>query len=138
MDSKEMFRGFENAEEWNKALTEQNHYLNEAYGMEPLEAAPADVQKLNEQAEEALAFMNQMAASLREGIKHNDEKVGNLIRCHLEFLNKHGHQTSAQDFTVQTRFFLNDDFHLEMLENQQSGLAYYVSAAAESFAATNQ
>jgi hypothetical protein len=53
-------------------------------------------------------------------------------------MNKHGHKTSAKDFAAQTQFFLNDDFHLKMLEGQQTGLAYYLSAAAESFVATNQ
>ncbi|QJD88026.1 MerR family transcriptional regulator [Cohnella herbarum] len=138
MDNKEMFKGFENEEEWNKALTEQNQYLKETYGMESHEVAPTDVKELNEQAVEAMTFMNEMASSLREGLKHNDEKTRNLIRCHLEFMNKHGHKASVEDFVAQTRFFLSDDFHLKMLESQQTGLAYYLSAAAESFAATNQ
>ncbi|ANS74115.1 MerR family transcriptional regulator [Paenibacillus yonginensis] len=133
MDNKEMFKGFENAEEWNKALAEQNQSLKESYGVGPIEVAPAEVQEMNEQAVEAMTFMNQMADSLREGVKYNDEKIRNLIRCHLEFMNEHGHKISAQDFSVQTRFFLSDDFHLQMLESQQTGLAYYLSAAAESF-----
>ncbi|MOA70124.1 hypothetical protein D3C78_1987700 [compost metagenome] len=53
-------------------------------------------------------------------------------------MNKHGHNISAKDFAAQTQFFLSDDFHLKMLESQQTGLAYYLSAAAESFAAINQ
>lgn len=69
-----------------------------------------------------------MASSLRAGIKHNDEEIGNLIGYHLEFMNKHGHSTSAKDFAAQTQFFLNDDLHLKMLEDQQTGLAYYLSA----------
>jgi hypothetical protein len=60
MDNKEMFKGFENEEEWNKALTEQNQYLKESYGMESLEVAPTDVQEMNEQAVEAMTFMNEM------------------------------------------------------------------------------
>jgi len=135
MADKEMFEGFENEVEWNEALAEQNQYLRENYGTEPRKVAPDEVQEMNEQAVEAVAFMNDMAGSLREGIKHNDEKITNLIRCHLEFLNKHGHQISADDFANQTRFFLGDDFHLKMLESQQTGLAYYLVAAADSFAA---
>jgi DNA-binding transcriptional MerR regulator len=138
MNNKEMFIGFENEEEWNKALIEQNQYLKKAYDIEPFEVSPMDVQEMNEQAVEAISFMNEMACSLREGIKHNDVKVENLIRDHLEFLNKHGHNSSANDFTAHTRFFLNDDFHHKMLEDQQTGLAYYLCAAAESFATTNQ
>ncbi|MEK3723272.1 MerR family transcriptional regulator [Paenibacillus sp. FSL H8-0034] len=138
MDNKEMFKGFESEEEWNKALVEQNQYLKETYGMDSLEVVPEKVQEINEQAVEAMTFINKMASSLRAGIKHNDEEIGNLIGYHLEFMNKHGHPTSAKDFAAQTQFFLNDDFHLKMLEDQQTGLAYYLSAAAESFVATNQ
>jgi len=138
MDNREMFKGLENAEEWNKALNGQNQYLKETYGVEVPEVGPAEVRELNEQAVEAMAFMNHMASSLREGIKHNDEKIGNLIRNHLEFRNRHGDPITANDFAAQTRFFLIDDFHLQMLESQQTGLAYYVSAAAESFMAAKQ
>ncbi|QJD85956.1 MerR family transcriptional regulator [Cohnella herbarum] len=137
MDNQEMFKGFENEEDWKRALTDQNQYLQETYGMEALEVAPTDVLELNEQAVEAMTFMNNMASSLREGIKHNDEKIGNWIGNHLEFMNGHGNPISANDFAAQTRFFLSDDFHLKMLEGQQTGLAYYLSAAAESFAAKN-
>ncbi|QUL57980.1 MerR family transcriptional regulator [Paenibacillus tritici] len=136
MDNKEMFKGFETEEQWNTALTGQNQYLKESYGMDSFEVVPEDVQEINEQAVEAMTFMNEMARSLREGIKHSDEKIVNLIRNHLEFMNNHGHKTSAKDFAAQTQFFLSDDFHLKMLEGQQTGLAYYLSAAAESFVAT--
>ncbi len=137
MDSMEMFKGFQNEEEWNEALAEQNQHLQITYGMESLEVAPTDVQKLNEQAVEAMTFMNNMAGSLREGIKHNDERIDNLLRNHLEFMNEHGNQITAHDFAAQTRFFLSDDFYLKMLESQQTGLAYYLSAAADSFSAAN-
>ncbi|MFD1955552.1 MerR family transcriptional regulator [Paenibacillus thailandensis] len=138
MDPKEMFRGFENAEEWNEALARQNQYLKETYGVEPVVVTPGDVQELNEQAVEAMTFMNEMARALREGLKHIDETIVELIRSHLEFMNKHGHKVSAEDFAAQTRFFLTDDFHLKMLEDQQTGLAYYLAAAAEAFEATNR
>lgn len=137
MDNKEMFKGFENGQEWNQALAEQNQYLQQTYEMEPLEVAGADVQKMNEQAVEAMTFMNHMASSLREGVKHDDEKIKASVRSHLAFMNRHGNKTSARDFAAQAQFFLSDDFHLKMLESQQTGLAYYLSAAAEAFAATN-
>jgi DNA-binding transcriptional MerR regulator len=137
MDNQELFKGFENEEEWNNALDEQNQYLKETYGMEALEVVPATVQEINDQAVEAMAFMNNMASSLREGIKHDDEKIENLIRDHLEFMNEHGNKIAANDFAAQTRFFLSDDFHLKMLESQQIGLAYYLSAAADSFVTAN-
>jgi len=53
-------------------------------------------------------------------------------------MNEHGNQITAHDFAAQTRFFLSDDFHLKMLESQQTGLAYYLSAAADSFSAVSQ
>lgn len=134
MDNKELFKGFETEEEWNNALSEQNDYLKETYGVDAMEVASADVQGINEQAAEAMAFMNQMASSLRGGVKHNDAKVHSLIRDHLQFMNDHGHPTSATDFAAQTQFFLNDEFHLQMLENQQTGLAYYLHTAAGAFA----
>ncbi|GGB40668.1 hypothetical protein GCM10011409_17710 [Lentibacillus populi] len=89
---------------------------------------------MNEAALEAKHFQDAMAKSLREGLSVNDEKVEQLIREHLDFLNQHGHETKAIDFVAQTRFFLHDDFHLNMLENQQTGLAYYLCIAAEAFA----
>lgn len=138
MDDKEMFEGFRNEEEWNKALAGQNEHLKESYGMEPMEVTSADVPELNVQAAEAMTFMNTMAGSLKEGIKHNDETVFNAISRHLAFMNEHGHQASAADFAAQTRFFLSDEFHLRMLEGRQTGLAYYLSAAAEAFAAANR
>ncbi|MBP1977843.1 MerR family transcriptional regulator [Cohnella thailandensis] len=138
MENKEMFKGFANEEEWNRALSGQKEYLKETYGAELAEVAPDDVPELNEQAVEAMAFMNLMAASLREGVKHNEEKIAESIRCHLEFLNRHGHPASASDFAAQTRFFLSDDFHLKMLEDQQTGLAYYLSAAAEAYASAER
>ncbi|MCM3293136.1 MerR family transcriptional regulator [Paenibacillus sp. MER 180] len=137
MDNKEMFIGFASEKEWNKALIEQNEYLKASYGMDSLEVAPEEVQNINEQAVEAMTFMNKMANSLRDGIKHNDEKIVSLIRYHLAFMNNHGHNTSAKEFAAQTQFFLSDDFHLNMLESQQTGLAYYLAASAASFETTN-
>ncbi|MFB9273807.1 MerR family transcriptional regulator [Cohnella cellulosilytica] len=134
MNHQEMFDGFDNEEEWNEALAGQNRHLKETYGMEPLEVAPADVREMNEQAVEAMAFMKLMASSLKDGVKHNDAKIGSGIRDHLEFISRHGNGMSANDFAAQTRFFLSDDFHLMMLESQQTGLAYYLAAAAEAFA----
>jgi DNA-binding transcriptional MerR regulator len=137
MDTKELFKGFENEEAWNHALTEQNQYLKDSYGMDPLEVGAEDIQEMNEQAVEAMTFMTAMASSLRSGIKHSDEHIRNLIRCHLDFMNKQGHVLSVQDFAAQTQFFLHDDFHLKMLEDQQTGLAYYLSAAAAALASSN-
>ncbi|MBU7317928.1 MerR family transcriptional regulator [Paenibacillus oleatilyticus] len=138
MNSKDMFKGFENAQEWEKALEEQNRHLKDAYGYDMLDSAEIDAQNMNEQAQEAAAFMNHIAEALRTGIKHSDAEIQRLIQEHLDFMNKHGHTVTATDFAAQARFFLGDDFHLRMLEGQQTGLAYYLSAAAESYAAAEQ
>ncbi|WP_028548016.1 MerR family transcriptional regulator [Paenibacillus sp. UNC451MF] len=135
MNSQDLFKGFESEDAWKEAMSEQNQYLKQAYNVDIVEAAPMDVQDMNEQAAEAARFMNEVAQSLRAGLKHSDEQMKQLLSNHLMFMNEHGHQTSAADFAAQTRFFLQDDFHLRMLEGQQTGMAYYLAAAAESLAA---
>ncbi|WNC17380.1 MerR family transcriptional regulator [Brevibacillus brevis] len=133
MDQKEMFAGFASEKEWREALREQRDYLQETYQVD-LDTREIDVTRMNEQAQEAVAFMTEMANALKSGVKHSDKRVHEAIRRHLEFLGKHGHAVTPRGFADQTRFFLQDDFHLQMLEGQQTGLAYYLSAAAESFA----
>lgn len=135
MDQKEMFAGFQTEEQWKEALAEQSRYVNDTYGYDMLVDNPIDVDALNEQAQEAVRFMNGMAAALREGARHDSERVRQLIRGHLESPPDGGSATSAADFAGQARFFLNDDFHRDMLESQQTGLAYYLYAAAEAYAA---
>ncbi|WP_334075803.1 MULTISPECIES: MerR family transcriptional regulator [Paenibacillus] len=132
MDRRNMFRGFDSEAAWAEALEEQNRHLKENYGVDLLEQGRIDVPELNEQAAEAADFMARMAEALKEGLKHNDERVGRLIRRHLVFLEQHGLPASVTDFVHQTRFFREDDFHRGMLEGQQTGLAYYLAAAAES------
>ncbi len=133
LEQEELFKGFGSEDEWRKALREQGEYLKEQYGLE-LEAEPIDVPHLNEQAAEAAAFMKDMTSSLQGGVMHHDSRVQKLIREHLAFMNGHGHQVSPADFAAQTAFFMQDDFHLKMLESQQTGLAYYLSAAAAAYA----
>jgi len=135
-DVQELFRGFENEEAWREALGAQRQHLKEAYDYDLAEAGPIDVPEMNEQAKEAMAFMAGMAESLRNGVKHHDENVRQRIGSHLDFLNAHGHTITSADFAAQTQFFLTDDFHLQMLESQQVGLAYYLAAAAASFEPT--
>ncbi|MCZ8518533.1 MULTISPECIES: MerR family transcriptional regulator [Paenibacillus] len=135
METADMFKGFESEEEWRKGLAEQNQYLKEAYGYDLLDSAEINVEEMNEQAAEAAAFMYGMARALRKGVMHNDGEVHRLIGSHLAFLNKQGHAAAPADFVLQTRFFLSDPFHLRMLEDQQTGLAYYLAAGAEAYAA---
>ncbi|MBQ4900702.1 MerR family transcriptional regulator [Paenibacillus sp. Marseille-P2973] len=138
MDQGEMFKGFNSEEEWADALQEQNRYLQETYKVDLIGEEPLDVPALNEQAAEAAGFMEEMADSLRNGLKYDDESVQNNIHRHLQFLKKHGHPATVAEFALQTSFFLEDDFHRSMLEGQQTGLAYYLNAAAEALAKSGE
>ncbi|MDF2680488.1 MAG: MerR family transcriptional regulator [Brevibacillus sp.] len=134
MEKQELFTGFVSEEEWERALQEQKDYLRDTYQFD-LDTGSMDVQEMNDQAKEAVSFMTDMASALTAGIKHTDERVSGLIDDHIAFLNQNGHLVTPLEFANQARFFLQDDFHLGMLESQQTGLAYYLSAAAEAFAA---
>ncbi|MFD0715311.1 MerR family transcriptional regulator [Paenibacillus sp. GCM10027626] len=134
MEDKELFAGFSTEEEWREALREQNDYLQANYQYELLDAAALDIERMNDAAQEAALFMSAMSEALRAGIKHTDEKIAALLQRHLDFLGENGHRLSASDFAAQTQFFLKDDFHLQMLEGQQVGLAYYLAAAAAAYA----
>ncbi|MFC7393781.1 MerR family transcriptional regulator [Scopulibacillus cellulosilyticus] len=134
MDKSAMFKGFDSKEEWTEALSEQNQYLKETYDYDLLKENSIDVQSMNESAIEAKRFMNGMAQGLNDGLKFDDKKVQTLIHQHINFLTHHGHETTAESFAQTTRFFLNDDFHRNMLEAQATGLSYYLCIAAEAFA----
>ncbi|EHL79579.1 ATP-binding protein [Bacillus smithii] len=75
---------------------------------------------MNKSALEAKRFIDGMADALKNGLKFDDKKVQLLISQHIHFLNHHGYVTKASDFAAQARFFLNDDFHRNMLESQQT------------------
>lgn len=135
MEKPAMFKGFASEQEWAAAMSEQNEYLKEKYNYDLLKENPIEVAAMNEAALEAKSFMEGMANALKEKVKFDDKKVLNLIKQHIHFLNNHGHAVKATDYQVQTRFLLNDDFHRNMLEAQQTGLSYYLCLAAEAFAA---
>lgn len=135
MDQEQMFAGFHTEEEWLEALEEQRRYVNDRYGYDIVGDQKIDVQQMNEQAFEAVRFMEAMAQALRDGLAAGHGKVRELIRGHLDFLNANGHSISAVDFAAQCRFFLSDELHRSMMESQQTGLAYYMSAVADAFAA---
>ncbi len=130
MDNQLMFKGFGSKDEWKDALEEQVNHLKEAYNVE-LDTNAIDVDKMNMMAIEAKNFTDQMAEFLRNGVKYDDVSVQNTVKNHLHFLNKNGHAISQEDYLNQTKFFLQDDFHRQMLESQQTGLAYYLVHVAE-------
>ncbi len=134
MDQKAMFNGFESEEKWKEALSEQSKYLKEKYNYDLIEDNLIDVAAMNQSAQEAMHFMAGMAHALKEGVKFDDQEVQNLIESHIYSLNNQGHATTATSFAAQTRFFLQDEFHRNMLEAQQTGLSYYLYVAAEDLA----
>lgn len=132
MTAEKMFQGL-NQEEWKKALAPQNEHLQEKYGFK-LDTINMNVEKMNESANEAAEFISLMAASLRNGVRTDDESVVSAIQKHIAFL-KRSIDIDEKGFAAQSRFFLSDDFHRSMLEGQQTGLSYYLCIAAENLAA---
>ena len=80
--------------------------------------------------------MTFMADALRTGLRDDDPTVTAAIERHIAALDA-DRPTDAASFADQARFFVTDDFHRQMLEQQQSGLAAYLLHAAESFRATD-
>lgn len=130
MDNKLMFKGFETEEEWKNALEKQKTHLKEKYNFD-LNTDSINVNDMNKMAIEAKNFTDRMAEFLRNGVKYDHSSVHDVVKQHLKFLNKNGHTISKEDYVNQTKFFLQDDFHREMLEKQQIGLSYYILAVAE-------
>lgn len=128
----DLFEGFRSEAEWNAALSDHNAHLKDTYDADipPV----TDVAAMNEAAAQAAAFMNRMAAALRDRLRVDAAEVRDAIRAHLTWLASAGHAGDAKSFVERTRFFLSDDFHRDMLENHQTGLAYYLNAAAETYA----
>ncbi|MGK5508391.1 MerR family transcriptional regulator [Brevibacillus formosus] len=132
MTTEKMFDGL-NEEEWKQTLTHQNEHLQQTYQFQ-LDTENLDVTKMNEKAAEATAFMTFMAEALKNNTSVNDVTVVSAIENHLAFLQK-DHPIDAKAFAEQSRFFLTDEFHRAMLEEQQTGLSYYICIAAENYAA---
>ncbi|MFJ3404847.1 MerR family transcriptional regulator [Promicromonospora sp. NPDC090134] len=130
MAADSMFTGLDQAG-WQDALEEQNAHLRDAYGVE-LDTAALDADRMNAAAAEATAFMTTMADALRAGLRADDPTVVSAIERHLAALSV-THPTDPDGFAGQARFFVADDFHRRMLEQQQTGLAYYLLHAAEAF-----
>ncbi|MBH0332626.1 MerR family transcriptional regulator [Brevibacillus brevis] len=131
MSTENMFDGL-NEEEWKQAFTQQNEHLQKAYNFQ-LDTENLDVASLNEKAAEANAFMTFMTDALKNNKSVDDETVVSAIENHLAFLQK-DQPIDARDFAEQSRFFLSDEFHRSMLEEQQTGLSYYICIAAENYA----
>lgn len=133
MDKSEMFKGL-NKEQWEDALSEQREYIKDKYKHDILENNEIEIQSMNEKAAEAQDFLNYIKKALISKWKTDDERLQKRLKEHITFLNKSGISIDEQGFVQQTRFFLQDDFHREMLENMQIGLGYYLCVAAEVYA----
>jgi DNA-binding transcriptional MerR regulator len=136
MDKSAMFKGL-NKQEWKDALSEQKEYIKDKYGYDMPEIHDDQVNEMNEAAMEAKQFMDYIKDALKNNIKANDISVQEKLKNHIQFLNKHGHNINAKTFVDQAKFFLEDDFHRSMLENQLTGLSYYFYMAAEMYASSN-
>lgn len=134
MDKPSMFQGFDKAG-WEEALAEQNEHLKENYGYDMLAGGEINAAAMNEAAEHAIYFTNQMIDALRNGWKPDDTRIQTLLAEHIAYLQRDQSGLDAKGYVAQTRFFIQDDFHRAMLEDQQLGLAYYLYAAAEMYAA---
>ena len=131
MSTQKMFTGL-NKEEWEKALQNQKQHLQKEYDYS-MKTDNIDPPELNAKAEDAPRFVSFMAESLKKGLSAQDERVLSAIGEHIAFLNQ-DREIDAKVFSLQTKFFLTDDFHRNMLENQQVGLSYYLAIAAENLA----
>ncbi|ABW18331.1 MerR family transcriptional regulator [Alkaliphilus oremlandii] len=131
MSKEKMFEGL-NKKEWEESLAYQNEHLQQKYEYE-ININEIDIDVMNEKAKEATEFMSFMVDSLKNGISVEDKTVLTAIEKHIKFMQK-DMDIDAAGFAAQTRFLMNDDFHRQMLEGQQTGLSYYICFAAENYA----
>jgi len=132
MSKEKMFNGL-NKKEWEDAIADQNEHLQEKYGYK-IDTSAINVDVMNEKANEAAEFMSFMAASLKNGVSINDKSISDAIEKHIKFMQQ-DISIDKNGFAAQTRFFMTDDFHRQMIEGQQIGLSYYICFAAEAYVA---
>lgn len=135
MDQSKLFKGL-NKEEWKEALSEQKEYLSKEYEFE-MDTEAIDADALNEVSAESERFMNFLANALKDKWNPNDHRLESELSRHIEFLNSHDMPTDSKELVETAWFFIEDDFHRDMLENQQTGLSYYFYTVAEMYALKN-
>ncbi|QDK70095.1 MerR family transcriptional regulator [Lactococcus protaetiae] len=123
-----LFKGFKTIDEWNHALQEQNEYLQNVY---QTQVKVADSDRQNSLTKEAQSFTQQVITALRAD-RHPSE-LTEIVRAHLDFQKAYQLPHTADSFVKQTAFFLSDDFHRKMLEDQQAGLAGYLDEVAQAY-----
>lgn len=127
-----LFDGFRSEPEWNRAMAEHNADLKAHYNADI--SPVTDAAAMNDAASMAKLFMSAMRDALLAGQAVTSEDVSTLVGDHVAWLIAHGHAKGSGDFVAQTWFFIQDDFHRNMLESQQPGLSHYMNAAARVFA----
>lgn len=132
LDMETMFKGFETEKEWQEALKDQNEHLKKEYDVD-LSNQTINVESMNESALEAQSFNKDMIRFLQEGIAPGQLAIMERVKEHLSFLKRKGHPSSPQDFLNQTKFFIMDEFHRKMLEEQQVGYSYFLNVVAENY-----
>ena len=135
MSKEKMFSGL-NQKEWEDAIADQNEYLQKNYDYE-MDTSHIDADEMNRKANEAAEFMSFMATSLKNGVGVNDKSVFDAIEKHIKFMQQ-DMDIDANGFAAHTRFLMTDEFHRKMMEDQQTGLSYYICFAAESYAANKK
>lgn len=132
LDMETLFKGFETEKDWKEALKDQNNHLKKEYDFDLLEKT-IEVESMNEAAVEAQLFNKDMIRFLQECFAPSDPQVSDRIKEHLSFLERRGLPSTTQDFLNQTEFFIKDDFHRNMLEQQQVGYSYFLNKVASYF-----
>lgn len=131
MEQSKMFKGL-NKEEWKEVLAEQKEYLRKEYEFE-MDTESIDATALNEVAVESERFMNFLGDALKNGWKPNDDRLKRELERHMEFLDSHNMPTDPKELVETAWFFIEDDFHRDMLESQQTGLSYYFYTVVEMY-----
>lgn len=133
MSKENMFTGL-NKEEWEETLSSQKEYLKKEYGYDMLSEKEIKPDELNEHSDQASKFMMFMADALKNGVRPDDTGINEAIKQHIAYVNEKIYPTDAKSFLEEAEFFLTDDFHRNMYESIQTGLSYYIFAAAKMFA----
>lgn len=128
LDKQSLFKGL-NKQEWIDVLSGQRDYLQNTYQFN-IALNDINAETLNELAGEPEQFMHELAQAFRQGYRPDHAIVDKLIRQHIQFINTEIMSMTAETFITEARFFVDDDFHREILEEQQPGLSYYLYTAA--------
>ncbi|AYG01256.1 MerR family transcriptional regulator [Lactococcus allomyrinae] len=128
MTENALFKGFKTVSEWNHALQAQNDYLQKTY---QTQVKVTDSDRQNRLAKEAQSFTQQVITACRAD--RNPSELTEIVRAHLDFQKAYQLPHTADSFVKQTAFFLSDDFHHKMLEDQQAGLVCYLCEVAKAY-----